>query len=213
MRGFRQTLRRSMIGPWVCAVFALLLNLTPRAWAQSENSEPETWWEKRHDRADLYFPHKAHEAVMSHSSDACMACHPFTENKITDPEQLQAVQQIYNEPLAPICHSCHMAARSAPMACEVCHKEMRAIRPKDHMEDYTRFHSEAARIDERGCSDCHIDLNFCTDCHFRRNPARRVMHPLGYRDRHGLDARIDPAACGGCHQADYCRDCHRGALR
>ncbi|MET0091133.1 MAG: hypothetical protein ABW068_14145 [Candidatus Thiodiazotropha sp.] len=181
--------------------------------SSAEDKEPESWWEKRHLRSDLYFPHKAHEGVMSSSDDACMACHPFNENRILEPQQLQTVQQIYNEPLEAICHSCHMLTRSAPMACEVCHTDMTTVRPADHMDDFTRLHGEAARVDQQGCSDCHIDLNFCTDCHFRRSPGRRVMHPLGYRDRHGLDARIDPTSCGGCHQANYCRDCHRGSLR
>ncbi|MEJ2609297.1 MAG: hypothetical protein P8179_04215 [Candidatus Thiodiazotropha sp.] len=147
---------------------------------------------------------------MSESSDACMACHPFSKNKVTDLDRLKPLQTIYNESLEAICHSCHFDARSAPLACDVCHTDMNTIRPDDHTDDYTWFHAEAARIDESGCRYCHIDLNFCTDCHFRRNASKRSLHPLGYRDRHGLDARMNPASCAGCHQAGYCRDCHAG---
>jgi hypothetical protein len=178
-----------------------------------EKEQQETWWEERQQRPDIYFPHNAHMDVMSQSSDACMACHPFNTNSITDLEQLETVQVIYNEPLEAICHSCHMDTRSAPMACEVCHPDSETIRPPDHKGDYTRFHSETARADEKWCLECHIDLNFCTDCHFRRNPAQYKMHSLGYRDRHGIEARMSPSSCAGCHQADYCSGCHAGRIR
>jgi nitrate/TMAO reductase-like tetraheme cytochrome c subunit len=56
-------------------------------------------------------------------------------------------------------------------------------------------------------------LNFCTDCHFRRDPAQYTMHSLGYRDRHGIEARMSPSSCAGCHQAGYCSECHAGRSR
>jgi hypothetical protein len=180
---------------------------------EAQQEEEKTWWEKRHQRPDIYFPHNAHMDVMSQSKDVCMACHPFSANDITDLELLEKVQTIYNEPLEAICHSCHMQTRTAPLACEVCHTDPQTIRPPDHRGDYTWFHTEAARVDEEACRQCHIDLNFCTDCHFRRNPSQRMLHPLGYRDRHGVEARMNPSACAGCHQLGYCRDCHAGRSR
>jgi hypothetical protein len=193
----------------------LMLVLSSSVYASDDPQqvEQETWWEERHQRPDIYFPHKAHMDVMSQSADACMACHPFSSNEITDLEQLESVQVIYNESLEAICHACHMEARSAPMACAVCHTDSKAIRPPDHKGDYTRFHTQAARADEASCRQCHIDLNFCTDCHFRRNPSQYEMHPLGYRDRHGIEARMSPSDCAGCHNPGYCRNCHAGRYR
>ena len=179
----------------------------------AEREEQKSWWEKRHERADLYFPHNAHLEAMQQGKDLCMACHPFNNNRITDLELLDSLQTIYNEPLEEICHSCHMQSRTAPLACEVCHTDPQTIRPADHKGDYTWFHTETARLDEQACRGCHIDLNFCTDCHFRRNPGKRMMHPLGYRDRHGLEARVNPTSCAGCHQFGYCGECHRGSAR
>jgi hypothetical protein len=195
------------------SLLLLLLSLFPLYLLAAENpvqDEEKSWWEERHERSDIYFPHNAHMDVMSLSADTCMACHPFSGTKITDLEQLESVEVINNEPLEAICHSCHMETRSAPMECEVCHPDSSTIRPSDHQGDYTWFHTEMARSDEAACRLCHIDLNFCTDCHFRRNPAEQNMHPLGYRDRHGLEARMTPTACASCHQANYCSDCHAG---
>jgi hypothetical protein len=188
----------------------IMLSIHGFAADEEQKKKAKTWWEKRHDRQDLYFPHNAHLEIMSQSGDVCMACHPFSANKLTDLEQLESVQTIYNEPLEAICHSCHMTARSAPMACEVCHPDTQTIRPPDHKGDYTWFHAEAARVDERGCRQCHINLNFCTDCHFRRNPSQHLQHSLGYRDRHGLEARMNPSSCASCHQPSYCGSCHAG---
>jgi hypothetical protein len=194
-------------------VMMVILSCHLFASEEKQNEEQETWWEKRHQRPDIYFPHNAHMDVMSQSADVCMACHPFSSNIITNLEQLESVQVIYNEPLEAICHSCHLEARSAPMACQVCHVDGKTIRPSDHKGDYTWFHTETARSDEKSCLKCHVDLNFCTDCHFRRNPSRQVMHPLGYRDRHGIEARINASSCAACHQPGYCRNCHAGRYR
>jgi hypothetical protein len=191
----------------------LICNYAYAADALASKDEEKSWWEKRHQRSDIYFPHNAHQQVMSESKDVCMACHPFNTNKVTDLKLLEDVQTIYNEPLEVICHSCHMATRTAPLACDVCHTDTQTIRPPDHKGDYTWFHTEAAKIDEKACRVCHIDLNFCTDCHFRRNASKQMLHPLGYRDRHGLDARINPSTCAGCHQYGYCSECHAGSAR
>lgn len=191
---------------WSFLLFVLMI--IGQAVAEEASSDEERWWERRHNRPDLYFPHNAHKEAMSQGGDLCMACHPFTSNEITDLERLDQVQTIYNEPLAEICHACHMEARSAPMDCVVCHTNTDSIRPPDHVGDYTWFHKESARNDEAGCRSCHIDLNFCTDCHFGRDAARRNVHPFAYRDRHGLEARMGAGDCAGCHQPGFCADCH-----
>lgn len=181
--------------------------------APDENAAREkekTWWELREEkRPDLYYPHRAHREVMRRGGDACMLCHPFMKNEIRDPEALNAVTRIANEPLKAICHECHVRNISAPSRCDTCHKDIGAIRPPDHGQDYRRTHGEDSRRDAQACSECHIGLSFCTDCHFRRDSSRRQVHALGYRAAHGIESRADPAACGKCHNPDYCRNCHQ----
>ncbi len=174
----------------------------------------KSWWQKRHQRKDIYFPHNAHMAVMQQRGDLCMACHPFTGTPKASLSQQQQLTQLANEPLEAICHECHVVERSAPLDCKVCHNDINKVRPKDHGlilgKSYIQHHATAARQNESNCRRCHIQMSFCTDCHFRHNTTQGKKHHLGYRNQHGLDARLDAASCGRCHNTSYCRDCHRG---
>ncbi len=176
-------------------------------------AEEKRWWEKRAERPDIYYPHEAHRAAMEQEGDPCLLCHPFGRNEVTDPERVKALTVIANEPLAAICHECHMERRSASWRCDLCHPDPTAIWPESHDFNYRRNHAEDVRLDERGCGSCHLDLDFCTDCHFGRDASRHHNHPLGYRLLHGVEARMDPVECGRCHEARYCLDCHREAGR
>ena len=191
----------------------LLMILLTCCWAQpgaAEKQEPERWWEKRHrQKPDLYFPHKAHDKVMKTSGVTCLACHPFSGIEETDPERAAAVALVANEPLKAICHSCHVEDRSAPGQCRLCHPDPKKIWPRDHDFDYVRLHGPDAARDETACQVCHLDMSDCIDCHFRRDAAARRKHGPGYRLSHGLEARMDPAQCGSCHNPSYCFDCHR----
>jgi len=175
--------------------------------------EARRWWEERAQRPDIYYPHEAHREVMEQEGDPCLLCHPFSKNAVSDPERVKRLTVIANEPLAAICHECHMERQSASWRCDLCHPDPTAVWPESHDLDYRRNHAEDARLDEAGCAACHLDLGFCTDCHFRRDASRHVNHPLGYRMLHGIEARMDAGACGRCHDARYCRDCHREAGR
>ena len=181
--------------------------------AKTNPKKPLNWWQKRHKRADIYFPHNAHMSVMQKRGDLCMACHPFTGTPKTSIQQQQKLTHLSNEPLEAICHECHVVERSAPLDCKVCHTDISKIRPKDHGLNYNDFHGATAKRNEAKCRTCHIEMSFCTNCHFRHNNSQRIKHPLGYRDRHGLDARLDASACGRCHNASYCRNCHQGKGR
>lgn len=204
----------------------LALTLTLSLPVQAENNsasaveieeadvEKETsWWSKRQKRGDIFYPHKAHMDVMKNDGDACMLCHPFSKNTVHDEKTLKPLKQINNEPLEAICHDCHVEKMNAPSECRLCHPEPSTIWPQNHNYDYKNNHTEDAQADQDGCSECHKQLSFCTDCHFKRNFSGGFsgirVHRLGYKTMHGLDARIAPAECGSCHQANYCSDCHR----
>lgn len=189
----------------------LLLSFVPCLLLAQEPVEEKSWWQKRHERPDIFYPHNIHLQVMEQGGDSCMLCHPFSANTLVDSKQLQAVNLIANEPLAAICHECHMAEVSAPYACDVCHNDPAKIWPEDHNTDYTHRHAEDARRDDGECRSCHLEAAFCSECHFQRMTLGRRVHNLGYINQHGLDARLDPAACGVCHNGFFCSDCHRGA--
>jgi hypothetical protein len=175
-----------------------------------DQGEEKRWWEKRSEqKPELYFPHKAHDEVMKTSGVACLACHPFNPVEESDPGKVAALALVANEPLKAICHSCHVEDRSAPAQCRLCHPDPKKIWPRDHDFDYVRLHAPDAARDENACRSCHLDLNDCIDCHFRRDATARRQHGPGYRLSHGLEARMDPAQCGSCHNPSYCFDCHR----
>ncbi len=196
--------------PWKSLILTILLALlSPSLCAADEIEKEKRWWEKRHQRTDIFYPHNAHQAVMEEGGDACLRCHPFNGNDIRDSERLQAINVIANEPLREICHSCHAVQPSAPWHCDLCHDQPQKIWPQDHNFNYILQHGEDSRLDESQCRECHLDLSFCSDCHFRRDSSMHRVHPLAYISAHGLEARIDAASCGRCHPVDYCSDCHR----
>lgn len=177
---------------------------------EPDGNQEKRWWEKRAEqKPELYFSHQVHDEVMQTSGVTCLACHPFQALDTTDPGEAAKLAVVANEPLEAICHSCHVEDRSAPAECRLCHPEPKKIWPRDHDFDYVRLHGPVAARDENACRECHLDMNYCIDCHFRRDAAARRNHGPGYRLSHGLEARMDPARCGSCHNPSYCFDCHR----
>jgi hypothetical protein len=211
---------------WLSFSFVLLVTLTLSFSVQAENGAPSeapseaqvkkadvkkenSWWHKRQQRSDIFYPHKPHMDIMKNNGDACMLCHPFSKNNVHDENTLEQLRQINNEPLKAICHDCHVEKMDAPSECRLCHPEPSSIWPQNHNYDYKTSHKEDVLADQDGCSECHKSLSFCADCHFKRASTGSKVHRLGYITLHGLDARIAPADCGSCHQANYCSDCHR----
>jgi hypothetical protein len=195
--------------------------ITATATAIEQKQEQEkSWWQRRQNRSDIFYPHKPHIDIMEKGGDACMLCHPFNaytvgkNNVDEEQQQLKSLREINNEPLEAICHDCHLEKINAPAECALCHPNPATVWPQDHNYNYIKAHAEDARFDQDGCSDkCHKQLSFCTDCHFKRNFSGTFsginVHKPGYKTLHGLDARISPLECGSCHQANYCSDCHR----
>lgn len=193
-----------------CLLLSALMAMPALAGEPSAGEAKEkTWWEKRQQRTDIFYPHDIHQPVMEADGDACLRCHPFTPIRERDPERLRRLTVIANEPLRAICHQCHVDRPSAPWRCSLCHDDPRSIWPPSHEHQYAAHHAEDARADQAGCRACHLDLSFCSDCHFRRDASLHLVHPLGWLSAHGMEARFDTAGCGRCHNAGYCSDCHR----
>ena len=84
-----------------------------------------------------------------------------------------------------------------------------------HRAGFLARHSDEARADPGLCTTCHTESS-CVDCHTRQNVAgtsARSPHPPGWANgEHGMQARIDPMSCAGCHGGageQLCVGCHR----
>ncbi len=189
----------------IITIFLIFTSLAIQA------TEQQNWWQQRHERKDIYYPHNKHEETMQQKGDPCLLCHTFAKTDITDPALMGKISIIANESLAGICHECHKTNIEAPWTCKTCHPNPATIWPENHNFDYTNQHGTDTKLDEASCRSCHIDLKFCTDCHFQRGDHQ--VHPLGYRSWHGIDARISAFTCGRCHSGIFCQRCHRGQGR
>lgn len=90
-----------------------------------------------------------------------------------------------------------------------------------HRAGFRARHAEESRANPGLCTSCHAEST-CIDCHQRQKvapgSAPRSPHPPGFLrpgrggGDHGREARIDPAACAGCHGGageQLCVGCHK----
>lgn len=89
-----------------------------------------------------------------------------------------------------------------------------------HLSGFRSRHSLEARAQPGLCSSCHVE-NFCVQCHASSGVGAtsadaRDPHPAGWvtatGGQHGMEARIDPLSCAGCHGGageQLCVGCHR----
>jgi cytochrome c7-like protein len=127
-----------------------------------------------------------------------------------------------------LCASCH-----SERSCAACHGEgtVPALPARLAFDDvrlaglhragFKARHAEEARDDPGLCTTCHTESS-CIDCHQRENVApgttARSPHPPGWLSagagggQHGIQARIDPSSCAGCHGGAgeaLCVGCHK----
>lgn len=89
-----------------------------------------------------------------------------------------------------------------------------------HLSGFRARHSMEARAQPGLCTTCHAEA-FCVECHSTLRIAAgqggRSPHPAGWVSgagggAHGIEARIDPMSCAGCHGGageQLCVGCHR----
>ena len=129
--------------------------------------------------------------------------------------------------LRDLCASCH-----SERSCAACHGRTVAALPSRlafddvkiaglHRPGFRSHHAEEARAEPGLCTTCHTEQS-CIDCHTRSavapGTATRSPHPPGFLSasrgggQHGIQARLDPVSCAGCHGGageQLCVGCHR----
>jgi hypothetical protein len=136
---------------------------------------------------------REHGARAASSGELCESCH----------------QQSF-------CASCHGATAPALPAAR---RFADPLTPTIHRAGFAARHSLEARSDPGACTTCH-QPDRCASCHVDRGVAGsngRNPHPAGWvgitasENRHGREARRDPAACAACHSGageQLCVSCH-----
>ena len=70
--------------------------------------------------------------------------------------------------------------------------------------------------DKQQCMKCHNNEaagNDCVICHGSKYSLIDI-HPLSWKNNHGLMANLDKKWCQNCHfDESFCTDCHRGDIK
>jgi hypothetical protein len=116
------------------------------------------------------------------------------------------------------CTSCHGAGTVPALPARLAFDDVRL--DGLHRAGFFARHPDEARADPGICTTCHTESS-CIECHARENvggagTSPRSPHPAGWLTPsggdHGMQARIDPASCAGCHGGageQLCVGCHR----
>jgi hypothetical protein len=157
------------------------------------------------------FDHDLHKAANEKAGLTCTACHTLGAGG-TGPTGMAATMTVEREAL---CHGCHVKGATLPVdgakvvkgtrSCEACHVTTPV--PISHGAGWQQGHGPDARVDARGCRDCHQRRD-CVDCHERKESARFRVHDRSWEYVHGIAVRTDPAACDACHLQADCVACH-----
>jgi hypothetical protein len=139
---------------------------------------------------------REHGTRAASSSDLCASCHTQRQ-----------------------CSSCHGAGTVPALPARLAFDDVRLSGL--HRAGFRARHADEARADPGLCTTCHTESS-CADCHTRENvgpsTAPRSPHPPGWvtgggaGGDHGVQARIDPVSCAGCHGGageQLCVGCHR----
>ncbi|MCX6134172.1 MAG: cytochrome C [Ignavibacteriales bacterium] len=188
------------------------------------NDDPSTYAASALPKRNLLFSHKRHVETLKVE---CEKCHTGV-----DKAEIGVSVAI---PAMPSCNTCHNDVK-ASNACEGCHVDMAALRPREHNRtDFVREHKMVARISTSTCASCHTQES-CADCHngsdllkidvagkdlmslrsprltsIDRGQGMRTakVHDLNFKFTHGLAVEGKTSDCQSCHnQQTFCATCH-----
>jgi hypothetical protein len=127
-------------------------------------------------------------------------------------------------PETPKCTFCHSedahSIRPEPVVCRGCHEqsfvdEVRFAGLKTHDARWLFEHRPSAVGQGIDCSFCH-EQSFCLECHKagRADELGQLgntmlnVHRSEFRVTHPIYAKTDPQLCSGCHESQFCSECH-----
>jgi len=164
----------------------------------------------------------------------CGGCHvdvaaeetPPADHLVHDGDWLRehGVRAASERDLCATCHSerscaaCHGTGTVPALPAKMAFDEVRLSGL--HRAGFRSRHAMEARADPGLCTTCHSESS-CNDCHVASHVApgggAKSPHPPGWVSAgmgggdHGVQARIDPASCAGCHGGageQLCVGCH-----
>jgi hypothetical protein len=188
------------------------------------NDDPSTYTATQPQRRNLIFSHETH---VKGQKLECEKCHTGV-----DQAEIGISVRI---PAMPTCNTCHNDVK-ASNACEGCHVDLAALRPREHNRtDFVREHKTIARLSTATCATCHTQET-CADCHNGSDLVRvdlagkdlasprspRIaaadrgqgmkltkIHDLNFKFTHGIAASKKGTECQTCHeQQTFCATCH-----
>ncbi|MBS1118222.1 MAG: hypothetical protein H6Q90_450 [Deltaproteobacteria bacterium] len=175
---------------------------------------------------------KCHDDAASRDGRRCDGCHV----NLADDHTLPATHLAHDgdwirehgtraSSSGELCESCHRQS-----FCASCHGQTVPALPATlalgnpfqasvHRGGFVTRHALEARSDPGACATCHSPER-CAECHVAKHVAgalRGSPHPAGWvglaasDNRHGREARRDPASCAACHGGAgeaLCVSCH-----
>ncbi|ADD67574.1 hypothetical protein Dacet_0794 [Denitrovibrio acetiphilus DSM 12809] len=157
------------------------------------------------------FNHEEHVDILFQQKRDCFYCHklPNIETFIQQDGELKITPELKVDGQ---CHTCHKnrntKVASAPHNCNICHENMKVMRPDDHVNNWMTLHAAEASLNMKECESCHKDW-YCESCHTKQNSAEKIRHSRSFKLKHSMEAMIDPGSCDTCHRVDFCMTCHR----
>jgi len=205
------------------------------------SSDSTTFQDLVQTASPVFFSHARHAGELKLK---CETCHQGLDKVAYSSEDPDAL------PKMTLCTTCHGQAetnpdvkkasfeiKTAPAACETCHKDLTTLLPESHKSpDFMSQHKNFVGITgpQNDCKSCHSPAT-CQECHDASNMAKDLtpgqlyvpstpsmspltthkmtteekVHPADYRFTHAIDAKGRESNCYTCHdERTFCVQCH-----
>jgi len=175
-------------------------------------------------KRELIFNHEKHIKELKLE---CKTCHAdVTKKEFVSTRTLPPMES---------CSGCHNGVKASD-DCQLCHTDIRFIRPADHESGFLRTHKQiVAASSDANCLLCHSQTS-CQECHdgghisktdkgneFESSRAGSVrgagsgqivqnVHALDFVFTHRFDFKSKSQECQSCHEPEtFCVECHSGS--
>jgi c(7)-type cytochrome triheme protein len=179
----------------------------------------------------LIFSHKVHSSKVEVE---CKVCHePVVKGAHKDMMSMPVMKTCAGE-----CHGDQIKSKDSS-DCATCHKNVKAAGELTIDRSLPRFNHNQHPAIKTNCIACHAGIELadksttkplpampvcikchdnrkapaeCKTCHVNVDELKPASHSARWLEssEHGLQSRVDIAACDQCHQQSSCDQCHRG---